>query len=266
MQSVETILLLVVLATVVATFARRLSIPAPSLLVVAGVVVGLLPGVPEVHATPELVSLVVLPPLIYAAGEEMPWRDLRRGLAARDRAGDRPGAGLGRRGRVGGGVCTRRCRRDGVRAGRGVGQHRPGGGERARATAVAAAPDPGAGAGGKPVQRRDRLVLFRWPWARGRRRGGLVRAVAASSWCWPAAAWSSVGGGGRHLADPAADRGSGAGDGDRADQPVLGVRARGDRRRLGRDGRGGGSVVLGAQRRKLTTAHIRLQITRSTAR
>ncbi|WP_379794490.1 Na+/H+ antiporter [Kutzneria chonburiensis] len=77
MQSVETVLLLVVLATVVATFARRLSIPAPSLLVVAGVVVGLLPGVPEIRATPELVSLVVLPPLIYAAGEEMPWRDLR---------------------------------------------------------------------------------------------------------------------------------------------------------------------------------------------
>ncbi|GAA3432165.1 CPA1 family monovalent cation:H+ antiporter [Kutzneria kofuensis] len=73
----ETVLLLVVLATVVATFARRLSIPAPSLLVVAGVVVGLLPGVPEVRATPEMVSLVVLPPLIYAAGEEMPWRDLR---------------------------------------------------------------------------------------------------------------------------------------------------------------------------------------------
>src|SRR5882757_7662486 len=77
MRSVETVLFLVVLATVVATFARRLSIPAPSLLVVAGVVVGMFPGVPEARATPELVSLVVLPPLIYAAGEEMPWRDLR---------------------------------------------------------------------------------------------------------------------------------------------------------------------------------------------
>ncbi len=77
MRSVETVLFLVVVATVVATFARRLRIPAPSLLVVAGVVVGVLPGVPEVRITPDIVSLVVLPPLLYAAGEELPWRDLR---------------------------------------------------------------------------------------------------------------------------------------------------------------------------------------------
>jgi CPA1 family monovalent cation:H+ antiporter len=77
MRSVETVLFLVVIATVVATFARRLRVPAPSLLVVAGVVVGLLPGVPTVQVTPDVVSLVVLPPLLYAAGEELPWRDLR---------------------------------------------------------------------------------------------------------------------------------------------------------------------------------------------
>lgn len=77
MRTVETVLFLVVVATVVATFARRLRVPAPSLLVVAGVVVGLLPGVPTIAVTPEIVSLVVLPPLLFAAGEELPWRDLR---------------------------------------------------------------------------------------------------------------------------------------------------------------------------------------------
>lgn len=36
------------------------------------------PGVPQVRATPDVVSLVVvLPPLLYAASEELPWRDLR---------------------------------------------------------------------------------------------------------------------------------------------------------------------------------------------
>ncbi|HEY3260444.1 MAG TPA: Na+/H+ antiporter [Pseudonocardiaceae bacterium] len=77
MHSVETVLFLVVLATVVATFAKRLRVPAPSLLVVAGVLVGLPPGVPAVQVTPDVVSLVVLPPLLFAAGEELPWRDLR---------------------------------------------------------------------------------------------------------------------------------------------------------------------------------------------
>lgn len=77
MRTVETVLFLVVVATVVATFARRLRVPAPSLLVVAGVLVGLVPGVPSITVTPEIVSLVVLPPLLFSAGEELPWRDLK---------------------------------------------------------------------------------------------------------------------------------------------------------------------------------------------
>src|SRR5437763_418663 len=77
MRAVETVLALVVLATAVAASARWLRAPAPSLLVAAGLVVGLLPGVPTVQVTPDVVGLLVLPPLLYAAGEELPWRDLR---------------------------------------------------------------------------------------------------------------------------------------------------------------------------------------------
>ncbi|MER7514492.1 Na+/H+ antiporter [Streptomyces lavendulae] len=77
MRSVGTVLFLVVLATLVATGARRWRIPAPSLLVVAGLVVALLPGAPAIRVTPELIGLVVLPPLLYASAEEMSWRELR---------------------------------------------------------------------------------------------------------------------------------------------------------------------------------------------
>src|SRR5690242_567594 len=77
MRAVETVVLLVALATVVAAFARRLRVPAPGLLVLAGVVAGLLPGAPVVHVAPQVISLVVLPPLLYAASEELAWRDLR---------------------------------------------------------------------------------------------------------------------------------------------------------------------------------------------
>ena len=77
MRTVETVVLLVALATVVAAFARRLRVPAPSLLVVAGLAVGLLPRAPAIEVPPEVVSLVVLPPLLYAASEELAWRDLR---------------------------------------------------------------------------------------------------------------------------------------------------------------------------------------------
>ena len=78
MRAVQIVLVLVVLSTVVATFAHRLRVPPPSLLVVAGVAVGLLPHVPAIQVSPDVVSLVVLPPLLFAAGEELSWRELRR--------------------------------------------------------------------------------------------------------------------------------------------------------------------------------------------
>ncbi|MFI5066363.1 MAG: cation:proton antiporter [Streptosporangiales bacterium] len=77
MHSVEIVLGLVVLGTVVAAFANRLRIPAPSLLVVAGVAIGLIPGVPAVRVASDVVSFVVLPPLLWAATDELPWRDLK---------------------------------------------------------------------------------------------------------------------------------------------------------------------------------------------
>jgi CPA1 family monovalent cation:H+ antiporter len=77
MRAVATVLFLVVLATAVATFARSRRIPAPSLLVLAGLAVALVPGTPELHIPPQAIALVVLPPLLYASAEELSLRDLR---------------------------------------------------------------------------------------------------------------------------------------------------------------------------------------------
>ncbi|MEV6395460.1 Na+/H+ antiporter [Streptomyces sp. NPDC051907] len=77
MRSVGTVLVLAVLATAVATGARRWRIPAPSLLVIVGLGVALAPGVPEIRVSPEVIGLVVLPPLLYASAEELSWRELR---------------------------------------------------------------------------------------------------------------------------------------------------------------------------------------------
>lgn len=78
LHAVAVVLFLVVLGTAVATFACRWNIPAPSLLVLAGIAVGLVPGVPGVHVPPEVIALVVLPPLLYASAEEISGRELRR--------------------------------------------------------------------------------------------------------------------------------------------------------------------------------------------
>jgi Na+/H+ antiporter len=78
MSDLTAVLILVVLATAVATGARHWRIPAPSLLVIAGIGVGLLPWVMAFRVSPQVINLVVLPPLLYASAEEISWRDLRR--------------------------------------------------------------------------------------------------------------------------------------------------------------------------------------------
>lgn len=80
MTSIEVVLALIVLATVLAGLARRLRLPEPIVLVVAGIAVGLVPGLPEIELEPELVFLLFLPPILYGAGYLTSIRDFRANL------------------------------------------------------------------------------------------------------------------------------------------------------------------------------------------
>src|SRR5262245_27695593 len=68
---------LLVSVAVLNALASRLAIPYPIVLVVGGLVLGVLPGVPEVTLNPDLVLLVFLPPLLYVAAFFSDWRALR---------------------------------------------------------------------------------------------------------------------------------------------------------------------------------------------
>jgi CPA1 family monovalent cation:H+ antiporter len=48
--------------------------------VVAGIAIAFVPGLPKIELAPEVVLLVILPPLIYSAGVAMSWRDFRFNL------------------------------------------------------------------------------------------------------------------------------------------------------------------------------------------
>jgi CPA1 family monovalent cation:H+ antiporter len=73
------VLLLVVIAAV-AFVAARLKIPSAILLVLTGVVLALVPGLPAVTLAPEFVLLLVLPPVIYSSAVAMSWREFRFNL------------------------------------------------------------------------------------------------------------------------------------------------------------------------------------------
>jgi CPA1 family monovalent cation:H+ antiporter len=78
--TIQTLLLLVAVLVVVAIVARRLNTAPSILLVIAGILLALTPGLPRIELAPELVLLGILPPLIYAAGVAMSWRDFRFNL------------------------------------------------------------------------------------------------------------------------------------------------------------------------------------------
>src|SRR5262245_49736223 len=78
--TIQILLLMLAVLVVVAIVARRLNTAPSILLVVAGIALALVPGLPRVELAPEFVLLVVLPPLIYSAGVSMSWREFRFNL------------------------------------------------------------------------------------------------------------------------------------------------------------------------------------------
>jgi CPA1 family monovalent cation:H+ antiporter len=80
MSDVEITLLLCGLAVGVLActwLAQRLDVPAPLLLVVAGIAASYFPGVPEVELSEEVVLFGLLPPLLYAAAQSTSLVDFR---------------------------------------------------------------------------------------------------------------------------------------------------------------------------------------------
>jgi monovalent cation/hydrogen antiporter len=78
--TIETFLGLLAVLVVVAVVARRLRTAPSILLVVAGIALAVIPGLPRLELAPELVLLGILPPLIYSAGVAMSWREFRFNL------------------------------------------------------------------------------------------------------------------------------------------------------------------------------------------
>src|ERR1700744_2699528 len=73
------LILLAVLAGT-ALLARRVNVAPAILLLLAGIVLAFIPGTPRLELPPELVLLVVLPPLIYSASVAMSWREFKFNL------------------------------------------------------------------------------------------------------------------------------------------------------------------------------------------
>jgi len=83
LQTTQIILLILLLSVVAfAALARKLQTPYPIILVIGGLVLGFVPGMPKVPLDPELIFFVVLPPLLYSAAWNTSWKDFRHNLVS----------------------------------------------------------------------------------------------------------------------------------------------------------------------------------------
>src|SRR5438128_5280567 len=71
---------LLVAIVALATLAARLRIPYAILLVLGGLVLGFVPGLPTITLNPELILVLFLPPLIYSSAWLTSWREFRATL------------------------------------------------------------------------------------------------------------------------------------------------------------------------------------------
>jgi monovalent cation/hydrogen antiporter len=79
-RAAEFLLALLVVVALLVTISRRIRAPYPVLLLIGGLALGLVPGIPRVELDPEVVFLLVLPPLLYVSAFFTPVRDFRANL------------------------------------------------------------------------------------------------------------------------------------------------------------------------------------------
>ena len=77
MHTADLVLALLVAVAALVSIARRLGVPYPVFLVVAGLALGLIPGIPRFEIEPDVIFLLVLPPLLYVAAFFTPLRSFK---------------------------------------------------------------------------------------------------------------------------------------------------------------------------------------------
>lgn len=71
-------LTLIVVIVLLIMLADKIKVAYPVLLVIAGLLISLIPGMPELHIEPELIFIIFLPPLLYDAAFAISWKELWR--------------------------------------------------------------------------------------------------------------------------------------------------------------------------------------------
>lgn len=78
MDSIQTLFILMFAAAILVGIAQKLRIPYPIALVLGGTVMGFIPGLPSINFDPNLILLIVLPPILYYAAFGISFREFKK--------------------------------------------------------------------------------------------------------------------------------------------------------------------------------------------
>lgn len=86
MENVSLIILFLFGITFLGLLSYRYKFPFPIVLVVSGIAISLVPGLPVISLNPEIVFVIFLPPLLYAAAWNTSWHNFKGSISAISRA------------------------------------------------------------------------------------------------------------------------------------------------------------------------------------
>lgn len=80
MENVDIIVILLFGITFLAVLNKKNNFPFAIILVLSGIIISLIPGLPNISLDPDLIFLIFLPPLLYGAAWNTSWRDFKAAI------------------------------------------------------------------------------------------------------------------------------------------------------------------------------------------
>ena len=80
MENFKIIILIMAVLISLSAIVDKLKLPYPVLLVLVGLIIGFIPGLPNLSLDPETVFVVFLPPLLYDAASRVSWHDFKANI------------------------------------------------------------------------------------------------------------------------------------------------------------------------------------------
>lgn len=81
MDTIETLIFLMMSAVILVAFAQQWRLPYPLALVIGGAILGFLPTLSDIYIDPKVLLVAVLPPILYYAAFAISFREFRENLA-----------------------------------------------------------------------------------------------------------------------------------------------------------------------------------------